>query len=345
MAITLKDVASLCHVHPSTVSRVLRGKENIKVSDETRKKIFATAQKLHYQPDQTARSLRLKKSNAVGLVIPNISSPYFSGIAKIIDMECSNAGYTLVVCDTNEDQKKEIRAINDLCSRGIDGLIIAPVQESDYHIRDLVEKKFPFVIIDRCFNDFKTNAVISNDEESAYQAVMHLADLGHSNIGFICGRVNLYPVLKRLDGYKKALRAHNLGSNSEYISGGRGSLESGYNSMQQLLTLPKAPTAFIISGTIITLGAIKALIEMGLMIPEDISIIGFTDTIYAPYLVWPITTISHQVQKIGQESFNILFNQMESKQLVRLKQVVIGLRFNDRESTRKISLNLQKVEH
>jgi LacI family transcriptional regulator len=345
VAITLKDVALLCHVHPSTVSRVLRGKENLKVSDETRKKIFAAAQKLHYQPDQTARSLRLKKSNAIGLVIPNISSPYFSGIAKIIDIQCSNSGYTLVVCDTNEDQEKEIRAINDLCCRGIDGLIIAPVPECDHHIRELVEKKFPFVIIDRCFNDFKTNAVISNDEESAYQAVMHLAELGHRDIGFISGRANLYPVLKRLDGYKKAIRVYNLCNNPDYISGGTGSLESGYDSMQQLLALPKVPTAFLISGTIITLGAIKALIELGLMIPEDISIIGFTDTIYAPYLVCPLTTISHQVQKIGLESFNILFKQMASKHLVRLKQVVINMRFNDRNSTRKISQNLQKVEH
>lgn len=345
MSATLKDIALACGVHPSTVSRVLRGKENLRVSEETRRKIFRMAESLHYQPDQTARSLRLKKSNAIGMIIPNLSSPYFSGIAKTIDKLCSDAGYTLVICDTNEDQDKEINAVNDLHSRGVDGMIIAPVQESDDHIRDLVENKFPFVVIDRCFDDFKTNAVISNDEESAFNAVAHLAQEGHRTVGFVSGHSNLYPVMKRLAGYKRAIREYNLCHKSELISSGNHTLESGYNSMQRLLSHSDPPSGLIISGTVITLGVIKDLMDHGLSIPGDISIIGFTDAIYAPYLICSITTVSHQVEKIGTEAFGILYKQLESVEQLVYTQVVVDMCFNLRKSTQELPLILEKTEH
>jgi LacI family transcriptional regulator len=332
MKITLKDVAVLAGVHPSTVSRVLRGKESLQISEETRQRIISTAKKLDYQPNQAARSLRLKKSQTIGLVIPNIASPYFAGIAKIIDQKSSEVDYTLIVCDTNEDQSKEINAVNDLRGRGIDGLIIAPVQDSDAQIKDLVEKNFPLVLIDRCYDNFETNAIICNDEDSAYLAVSGLAELGHHRIGFICGRANLYPVARRLAGYKRAILEHHLDDCSDFISTGEQSLESGCHSAKKLFFLPTPPSALILSGTIITIGVMKAIIEENLSVPEDISLIGFTDTIFAPYLRQPINTIHHQVNKIGLEAFKLLIKILKSEEPLPFQTIIVKNQIENRGS-------------
>ena len=329
--VTLKDIARICNVHPSTVSRVLREQEPLKISKNTRDKILETARELKYQPDQTARALRTKKSYTVGLIIPNISSPYFSGIAKVIDQRCGETGYTLIISDSNENQDKEIRIVNDLVSRGVDGIIIAPVQESDKHIRELVEKKYPLVVIDRCFKRFKTNSVISNDEDIAYKTVEYLANHGHRSIGFIMGRPNLYPVMKRLIGYKKALNDFGLPLKKEFILKGTQSIDSGYQSFKTLLSLPDFPTAILISGTIITLGSIKAIIENGYKIPHDISIIGFTDIPYAEYLSIPLTTVSHKINEIGKEAYKLLLHEMITGSMVS-DEIVVESVMNVRKS-------------
>jgi LacI family transcriptional regulator len=333
MAITIKDVAKLSGVHPSTVSRVIHGKENVTISHKTRTRILKTVKELNYQPDQTARALRLKKSNAIGLIIPNIASPYFSAIAKVLDRVSFEEGYSLLVYDTNEDQDKEIRAVNDLFSRGVDGLIIAPVQECDSHIRNLCDREFPFVLIDRCFDDIETNAVICNDEDATYDVIGYLAKLGHRRIGFISGRQNLYTINKRLGGYQRGLRDFNLEIESDFILGGYPSLESGYQSALKLLSHPQPPTALLVSGSIITIGVIRAITEKGLSIPDDMSLVGFTDSIHSPYFICPLTTISHSVEKIGNEAFNLLHHELKSKEKLPFKKIKVDTTFTVRKST------------
>ena len=333
MASTLKDVAAFASVHPSTVSRVLRGKENIPISAKTRKRIFEAVRELNYRPDKTARALRMRKSDAVGLVIPNIASPYFSGIAKTLDILCHNVGYSFMIYDTNENQEKEIRVIEDLLSRGVDGLIIAPVQDADSHISQLVEQNIPLVLIDRDFENMATHAVICDDEMSAYKAVSYLSDLGHKRIGFVSGRQNLYPVLKRLDGYRKALNDFKLEKDFALIASGGPTLESGYASAVNLLSLPNAPTALLVSGTIITVGVLKAIQEKGLSIPEDVSVISYTDTLYAPFLSTPITTISHSVQEIAEKAFELLHRQIDSSDKGDIPKVIVQEHLYKRAST------------
>ena len=256
-----------------------------------------------------------------------------------MELECSKKGYTLIVCDTNEEQEKEVRAVNNLSSRGVDGLIIAPVQDSDCHIRELTEKKFPFVLIDRCFDNFETNAVICNDEEAAFDAVTHLIKLGHKRIGFISGRPNLYPVIKRLAGYKKAMQDHNILLKNNYIVGGDPTLDCAFNSAMTLLNLPDAPSALIISGSIITLGVLKATIEKRLNIPKDISIIGFTDTIYSPFLVCPLTTVTHSIKEIGSKAFELLLSNIISENSYSYSKISIKADFFLRSSTTRNNSN------
>jgi len=330
---TIKDVAALAKVHPSTVSRVLRGVENIPITEDTRKRVRAAAKSLNYQPDQRARALRLGKSNTIGLIIPDISNPFFADIAKSIEHDSFLAGYTLVVCASNENQEKEIDFVHDLISRGIDGLIIAPVQDCHDHLIDLKKRDYPFVLIDRCFEEFEANAVISDNEAAAFDAVEYLKELGHKRIGFLSGRSTIYTIRKRRQGYLNAVNLLHLDNDEELISRGGFTFEDGYVETLAMLSRPNPPTALLVSGNRITFGAIKAILELGLSIPKDISIIGFTDSIVSPYLISPLTTISHPLQQMGSRAFRLLLNNLDTKEKLPVSKIVVKTTMNVRNST------------
>ncbi|TFG94287.1 MAG: LacI family transcriptional regulator [Calditrichales bacterium] len=337
MAAILKDVAKLAQVHTSTVSRVLRGNEDLRIPEETRKKIFAAAKKLNYQPDQTARSLRMKKSFTIGLIVPDITNPFFARIARSIETCSFDTGYTVIVCNSGEDQKKEIHLMNELLSRQIDGLIIAPVQDSIEHLRVLKEKNFPFVLIDRFFDEMETNAVVSNNEESAYEAVVYFSKLGHKRIAMIKGRKSIYTIKKRLQGYERAMIEINNHVDPELMVGDGFRLEDGYDAAMNVLKLEPRPTALLVSGNLVTVGVFKAIMEMGLSIPDDISLIAYADNVFSPYLVVPLTTVSHQLDEIGNRAFGLLKVHMEAKEPIPLSKIVIQSNFEIRGSVKKIN--------
>jgi len=335
MAATLKDVAARAGVHPSTVSRVLRKQENLKILDSTRKRIFDAVKELNYQPDFTARALRLKKSFTIGLIVPDIGNPFFSRIARTIEQLGFEKDYTVIVCNTDEKQEKENRYVNHLLSRGIDGLIMVPAQDSDESVNKVLEHKVPLVLIDRLFENIKTNAVVSNNVESAYNAVKHLVDLGHKKVAFLRGRNNIYTMTKRFEGYQKAVDEFGLVKSDSLIVGGGFSFDDGYNATIKLLNCPEPPTALLLTGNLITVGAISAILEKGLKIPDDISVVAFADSIFSPYLVKPLTTISHPLYEIGSKAFGLLLEHIESKEELRPTQIIINTQFDIRETTGK----------
>lgn len=334
---TLKDVAALAQVHPSTVSRVLRSTENLPISSETRQRVLMAAKELDYQPDQRARALRLGKSNTIGLIIPDISNSFFSNIAKSIEEESYKAGYTLVVCVSNEDQEKEIHFVNNLTSRGIDGLIIAPVQDSHHHLIALKNKKYPFVLIDRCFDEFETNAVISDNAAASFEAMEYLANLGHHRIGFLSGRPTIYTIRKRLEGYLNAVNKFQLDQDPNLVNGGGFTFDEGFEASLKLLSLPTPPTALLVSGNRITIGAIKAVVEKNLRIPDDISLIGFTDSIVTPYLITPLTTIKHPLEDMGERAFNLLLQHITIKEKLPFSRIVVQTKIVHGASTSPVN--------
>lgn len=333
---TLKDIAARVGVHPSTVSRVLRGKENLLITEETRQRILTVAQELNYEPDHLARAFRLKKTQTIGLIIPDISNPFFSGIARSIEYASSAANYNLVVCNTDEVQDKEIKLVHTLLSRGIDGLILAPVQDCYQHIQDLYQKKFPLVLIDRCFENIDTNSVISDNEQAAYSAVAHLAKAGHRRVGFISGRKNIYTICQRFLGYEKAVRDYHLDDEKILLSENGFTAQSGYESTVKLLSIDVPPTALLISGNLITVGSMKAILEKGLIIPDDISIIGFTDFICSSFWITPLSTITHPLEEMGHQAFALLLAHMQSKEPLTNSKIVVKTEFTLRNSVRNM---------
>ena len=339
MAATLKDVAKLADVHSSTVSRVLRGNQDLRIPDETRQKIFAAAKQLNYHPDQTARSLRMKKSYSIGLILPDITNPFFARIARSIEICSYDTGYTVIVCNTDEDQDKENHFMDSLLSRGIDGLIIAPVQDSIEQIRELKDSKFPFVLVDRFFDEMETNAVVSNNEDSAFEAVEYLVKNGHNRVAMIQGRKELYTINKRVIGYKRAVSHFNLDASPDLIAGDGFRMEDGYEAAKQILALTHRPTAVLVSGNLVTVGVIQAIIDTGLAIPEDISIIAYADNVFSPYLITPLTTVSHPLTEIGTRAFELLREHMESKKSLPYSKIVVQSQFDERKSVKNLLLS------
>lgn len=333
MAITLKDVAAKVGVHPSTVSRVLSGKaDQYNITQKTQKLVLQAARELNYVPNEMARSLRLKRSNTIGLIIPDISNAFFAGIARSIEIESYNLGYRLVVCNTDENQEKEIKLVETLLSWKTDGLIMAPVQDCDDHIRDLKENNFPFVLVDRYFDDIKTNAVVTDNEGDALKATEHFIKLGHRRIAFVCGRRVIYTTKGRLRGYKRALTRHQIPIKDHFIVGDGFNLDAGFTAMQQLLDLPQRPTAVLVGGNVITVGVLEAILSKQLSIPEDISVIGFNDMILTPYLISPLSIIAHPLEEIGKKAVELLCEAMQSPNDSICKKIVLPTEFIVRDS-------------
>ncbi len=331
MSATLKDIAKLAGVHTSTVSRVLRKKETQQVSPQTREKILSIAKELNYSPNQLAQAFRLRRSYTIALIIPDISNAFFAGIAKTIEIESYKAGYNLVVCNTDEEQEKELRYMQNLIKRNIDGIIIAPSNQKHHKITKLL-KKVPYVLIDRCFDDLVSNAVISNNAELAYNAVEYLASYNHNRIGFICSRKEIYTIKNRLKGYYSALKDFDLDNDKRLVSGNGFTEDDGYYAAKELLSLSQPPTAVISSGNTITIGVMRAIKEKGLSIPSDISVIAFSDTPCAPFWSPPLTTISHPFVKMGKEAIKILLSNIETDSKINERKVVIKAIFNKRKS-------------
>ena len=335
MPVTLKDIAKQVGVHPSTVSRVLRKNEAQHVSQKTRNRIFAVARELDYHPNQVARALRLQKTLTIGLILPDIANPFFSGIARSVELQSFDSGYNLVVCNTGEDQEREIGFVHNLIGRGIDGLIIAPVQNSDKHIVELLDKNFPLVLIDRWFEHIETNAVLTDNEESAFNAMVHFANAGHKRIGFISSRPHISTIQNRRAGYLRAISTFNLDDDPELICGIGSEITDGYKSTMKLLALPDPPTALLISGNMLTIGVLQAITQKGLSIPCDISLIGYTDSYYTPYLLCSLTTVSHPLEEMGRKAFELLLKNMKSKVPLPISKIVIETQLNKRASVSK----------
>ncbi len=338
MRATIKDIAREVGVHPSTVSRVLNGKAEIyHIRKETIDKIQRVAKRLNYKPNEIARGFRLKKTNTIGLIIPDISNPFFSRISRSIEQEASRNNYSVILCSTNENQTREDDSIQMLISKRIDGLILVPVQDDATQVKELTEEKFPLVLVDRIFENIKTNAVITDSYYDAYRATEYLIKNGHRKIAFISGRSNIYTIKNRLQGYRACLNEYHIPFREEWVSPGGFLLDSGYAGMKSILELSDRPTAVLASGNLVTIGSIKAVLEKGLTIPDDLSIIAFADMHSSPYFVAPLTVIAHPLELIGKEAFRLLKLAMDNRDLPP-KTIKLPTEFIIRKSVKTIQV-------
>jgi len=332
---TLKNIAIKAGVSIPTVSRVLNGKsKRYRISEETKELILKVAKELNYSPNQLARGLRLKRTNTIGYITPDISNPFFSNIARVVEKYARKLGYSIILCDSEEDTDIEKDSIQLLIDRKIDGLIISPVGQSIEHLKD---KNIPIVLIDRYFPELDFPYVTSDNYKGAFEATAYLLECGHTRIAYIQGLKNTSPNNERVNGFKDAHKTFGVPLDETLIVGNNFGEENGYLEMKLLLKRRNVPTAVFAGSNLISLGALRALAEENLKVPDDISMISFDDQPYSRFLATPMTTVAQSGSQIGQLATKILIDLIETNKQFEPKGILLPTTLIKRNSVKVIN--------
>ncbi len=314
MTATLQDIAERAGVSISTVSRVLNDKgKAFRIARDTRERIERTARELNYRPNQLARGLRLKQTNTIGLVAPDIANPFFAFLIKRIQNLAHDRGYSLIVCNTEEDLEQEIQHVNLLWRKRVDGLVAMPVGQESAHFLDWMQKGIPIVLLDRCFDDLSVDSVVVDNHTGAFEAVDYFIKAGHTRIAIVQGLPDTYTTNERLRGYLEAHERHGVPVDRDLIVGGDFRRHNGFVETKLLLNLPtsRRPTAIFATSDLITLGALQAIYDERLDIPDDISLIAFDDFELAPFLRCPLTAVQQPKETMGEIAVKLLLDQIQ----------------------------------
>lgn len=307
----INDLAEILGLSITTVSRVLNGKaETYRISSDTKQKVLDTAREYNYVPNQLARGLKLKKTSTIGLIIPDISNPFFADIAQSIEFEARKNGYSLILCDSGEDIVLENELITLLQSHKVAGIIIAPVGTKYDHLLLTYKSGTALVIVDRSFPEIDLPSICSDNYQGSFEAVNYLIFMGHKRIACIQGIPESFPNKERVLGYMDALNKNKIPFDQSLIVGRDFSRENGYKQTRLIFSVKDPPTAIFALSNLISLGVLQAVNEIGIKIPEDLSLISFDEQPYSAYLGTPMTTISQKKSEMGQFAVDILINQI-----------------------------------
>lgn len=309
---TLSSIAERTGYSITTVSRVLSGQAaKNRISDKARAEIMKEAQRCNYSPNIIARNLRTNKTNTIGLILPSVANPYFAELSSVVISEAHRNGYTTIVTDSMENEDNQKANIAMLLSRRVDGIIAAPCGDNPELLEEINKTNIPVVLVDRPFKDSHLPHVTTNNYSGGFEATNALIRNGHRRIACIQGAKSSVPNMKRVAGYMDALKRVGLQGNA-IVVGNEFSLQNGYLETKLLLNSNPLPTAIFTLSNTIGLGAIKAIREAGLRIPEDISLIAFDNNIYMDYLVPAITRINQPVEEMAKLAVKLLFESIES---------------------------------
>ncbi len=325
MNITIEDVAKMANVSKATVSAVLNNKAT--VSESTRLKILKVIKKLNYRPNQLARSLSIRKTKSIGLVIKEIDNPYFTNVMKGVFDACSKHGYTVLLGSSELFPEQEIKNIETLVNKRVDGLIISPLQGDDVdltHIADLIGKKYPMVMLDSIAN-FSTNTVDINNVEASYQAVSYLIELGHKDITYFAGPSYSKHSYERMNGYQKALIGANIPIHANNIIQAGSYIKDGYDRGKELFSKfdNNSPTAVFCYNDLVAIGLINSLLDLDIKVPEQISVIGFDDINFCGSFKIPLTTIHVPAYEIGKTAAALLIEQINNQSVFLMAKKVL----------------------
>lgn len=334
---TLQTIAEKLGLSTSTVSRVLNGKSRqYRISEDTANAVLDTARQLDFRPSHLARSLRLRKTQTLGVLIPDISNPFFAQIARSVEIAARRRGYSIILADTQESTKTEIASLELLRSRQVEGLIVLPVGQRADHLRLLQEESVAVVIVDRALPQLDLPYVTSDNSRGAYDAVSYLVDRGHYHIACLQGLAGTMPNEQRVHGYRQALLDHDITPSEQLIRGDSYDTQSGYEQTLALIETAPQVTALFALSNLIALGAIRALAERSRRIPQDISILCFDDQPWLAYMDPPITTVDQQNTRMGQIAVDLLFERLEGKP-THTGRILLPTRFIERRSVKNLN--------
>jgi len=303
------DVARLADVSVGTVSAVLNMSSTVR--PRLRQRVQEAMRALDYHPNQIARSLKMQCTHTIGMVVPDIANPFFTSVIRGVEMEGQRRGYSIILCDTNEEPQQERQHLSTLFSHRVDGVLIS---SSNYDAAKdrLTRRRFPIVFFDRIPRGYKGDAVLTDNFSAAYRAVRYLIELGHRGIAIITGAPNLSIASDRTDGYRKAMQEADLPIPTPYIQQGNFKLESGHHCGLALMCLPDPPTAIFSCNNLMTLGLMGALAEHKIACPDQVSVLCFDDFDWAATFNPRLSTMAQQMCEMGRSAMELLVQRIET---------------------------------
>ncbi|WP_062367231.1 LacI family DNA-binding transcriptional regulator [Variovorax paradoxus] len=311
---TIKDVALRAGVSVTTVSHVVNDTRH--VSAKGRERVEEAIRELGYVPNAMARSLKSNTTSTLGMLIPNSSNPYFAEIVRIVEDRCFGAGYTLVLCNTDDEPRRQSVYLQVLAERRIDGLIVVSTGagDDDSLVTQLDGLRIPTVLVDREIADPACDLVETAHMQGGLLAVRHLLSLGHKRIACIGGPVGVMPSEQRIEGWRMALAEAGTAPNADALlwRGGFTS-QGGYEAMHAILRTEEAPSAVFVCNDLMAIGALRAAHESGVRVPDELSIVGFDDIELSAYTSPPLTTVAQPKERIGALAVDMLLERVGGK--------------------------------
>jgi DNA-binding LacI/PurR family transcriptional regulator len=313
--ITLKEVAQAVGVSTMTVSRVVNNRPN--VDEKTRKKILDAAREMGYTPNHVAKSLVSSRTYTIGVIIPEISHSFFPEVVRGIEEATDNKNYQIFLTNTSDSFGKEQKVINALRSKRVDGILVSSSLRTDdfSFYKQIIQSGLPLVFFDRGIEDIGASCIGVNDKTASRQITGHLISHNYHRIGYLSGPKRVSIGKERFDGYIEAMTRHNLEIDERLIIENGFNEKGGYEAMNKLLALPDGirPRAVAAVNDPVAFGAMDAIRDAGLKIPDDIAITGFTDDIRAELVACPLTTVHQPAYEVGKKAASKLIRTIENR--------------------------------
>lgn len=322
---SIKDVAKLAGVSNATVSRVLGNKEYVRES--TRQKVLRAADELGYKPNRVARSLRVRSSQIIGLIISDIQNPFFTSLVRAVEDIAYKNNYAIFLCNSDEDSNKEALYVDLMLSENVAGVIITPARELNCPSRKLIDANIPTVSVDRRVLDCEVDTVVLDNVGGAYKLINHLIENGHTKIGAILGLLEITTGRERLEGYKLALSDHNIPFDKNLVKAGIPKHDLGFRYTKELFNSSDPPTALFTGNNLLAVGAIKAINELNLNIPKDVSFVSFDNQEWSSLIYPGITVISQPTYELGRSAIELIMKRIDepsrSPELILIEPEII----------------------
>jgi LacI family transcriptional regulator, galactose operon repressor len=331
---TIRDVAEAAKLSPTAVSRYLNG--DIVLPKASASRIDRAVRELNYHPNRLARNLSLGQSKMIGLIIPDISNPFFATLACAVEEVAFKAGYGVLLCNTQNDRDREFSYLKLLSSRQLDGILFLTNQAENPELADILQRNRNVVLIDEDVPGVLAPRIFSENRTGGYLATRHLLDNGHERIAFIGGPKNLLSTRERFTGFKNALQENRLKPTAQLVEFGPYTSDFGRETALRFFEATKPPTAIFASSDYVALGVLNAADRAELKIPENLSLIGFDDMPLAELLQPPLTTVRQSAQDLGAEGTKVLLNLIAGEPVERV-EARLPVQLIKRESVRKLS--------
>lgn len=336
---TIRDIALKLNISVSTVSRAIRNMPEVK--KETRKLVLEMAKALDYEPNKIAQGLRIKKTNTIGVIVPAVTLHFFSSIISGIQETANKLGYNVMFCQSNESFETEKSNIHTLLSSRVDGLLISLSRETNTvdHLQGMLKKNIPLVLFDRVFDDIQTSKVMVDDYEGAFNAVEYLLKTGCRRVAYLGGPKNMRISNHRLAGYKDALKKNKILSDPDLISYCEHMEEDAEFETRRMLELKVPPDAIFCFNDPVAIKSMGVIKSKGLSIPDDISVMGFTNEPIAALIEPSLTTVSQPSYDMGKAATKLIIDQIESKEPLEKEELkILKTALIIRNSTRKLKV-------